>query len=119
MKAFTIAPLLAVLATGVVARNCTPGLFYCGYDLASIGKPYLYINKQYMMQQILTDFPNFSGNYGDQITQAMYDSGHNGQNPHDVIFYCEGGDSGIIKYVTQCRSGCHENPAGVSDVCNP
>jgi len=63
--------------------------------------------------------PNFIGNYDDQIAQALYDAGRYGQDPHDMIFYCEGGDNGVIKYATTCKAGCSENPAGVSDTCNP
>ena len=38
MKFFTITTALAVLATGAVARNCTPDLNYCGRTLLEIGK---------------------------------------------------------------------------------
>lgn len=38
MKFFTITTALAVLATGAVARNCSPGLNYCGRTLLEIGK---------------------------------------------------------------------------------
>ncbi|KAH8731862.1 hypothetical protein GQ44DRAFT_766911 [Phaeosphaeriaceae sp. PMI808] len=94
MKASTITSVLAALATSVIARNCTPGLDYCGYTLTAIG------------------------NYRDQINQAIHDSGHGGSNPNNVLFHCEGGNSGVIRFIADCSAGCYQNGVGVSDVCN-
>lgn len=38
MKSFTITTALLVLAGSAIARNCTPGLNYCGGTLLDIGK---------------------------------------------------------------------------------
>ncbi|KAF2795481.1 hypothetical protein K505DRAFT_324012 [Melanomma pulvis-pyrius CBS 109.77] len=59
----------------------------------------------------------FQGNYGDQIGQALHDSGHGSANHDKVIFYCEGGDDGLIKFAKECPGGCVDNGDGISDVC--
>lgn len=38
MQFSLIATVLAVVATGAIADNCTPGLDYCGKTLLSVGK---------------------------------------------------------------------------------
>lgn len=38
MQFTLVAAVLAVLATGAIADNCTPGLNYCGQTLLSKGK---------------------------------------------------------------------------------
>ncbi|KAJ6475379.1 hypothetical protein C8R45DRAFT_1009964 [Mycena sanguinolenta] len=91
----TIFVALLVLATGAIARNCTPGLNYCGRTLLDIGK------------------------YQPQIDQALHDA-HAGEANHgnDDLFHCVGGDSGVITFIKYCANGCHTKPSHVSDVCN-
>ncbi|KAJ6779275.1 hypothetical protein DFH09DRAFT_1180073 [Mycena vulgaris] len=93
MKSTTIATLL-VLATGTIARNCTPDLDYCGRTLIDIGK------------------------YQDSIDQALADTGQgNANGGSDDLFHCTG-DNGLIAFIEYCSNGCHDNGAGVSDACN-
>ncbi|KAH8685827.1 hypothetical protein BGZ60DRAFT_543000 [Tricladium varicosporioides] len=100
MQSFTITTVLAFLATAVVARNCTPGLEYCGKTLQGSSNA-------------------ISTNYQAQIDQALFAAGKTGQDWQNSIFHCVGGNNGVISYVTFCPQGCHQNPTGVSDVCNP
>ncbi|KAJ7044304.1 hypothetical protein C8F04DRAFT_1070136 [Mycena alexandri] len=70
MKSTTFAALL-VLATGAIARNCTPDLDYCGRTLLEIG------------------------NYQPQIDQALHDAGVGEANGGaDDLFHCSGGPNG-------------------------
>ncbi|KAJ7892654.1 hypothetical protein B0H13DRAFT_2665636 [Mycena leptocephala] len=94
MKSTTFAALL-VLATGAIARNCTPNLDYCGRTLLEIG------------------------NYQAQIDQALHDAGvGEADGGADDLFHCVGGANGVITFLGFCANGCHTNPIGVSDVCN-
>ncbi|ORY07647.1 hypothetical protein BCR34DRAFT_616608 [Clohesyomyces aquaticus] len=94
MKITAVSVILAAFATNVAARNCTPGLAYCGYTLNAI-----------------------SNNYNDQIIQALHSSGHGNSDPNKTLFYCRGTDAGLIDWVADCPHGCHQNGVGVSDVC--
>ncbi|PMD60383.1 uncharacterized protein K444DRAFT_560923 [Hyaloscypha bicolor E] len=92
---FTRTTMIIALATAAVARNCTPGLKYCGRTLLDIG------------------------NYADQIAQALADSNKGDSNGgRDDLFNCIGGSSGVIKFESICSNGCATEPAGVSDKCN-
>ncbi|KAJ7044320.1 hypothetical protein C8F04DRAFT_1389206 [Mycena alexandri] len=94
MKSTTFAALL-VLATGAIARNCTPDLDYCGRTLLEIGK------------------------YQPQIDQALHDAGAGEANGgSDDRFHCVGGSNGVITFLEFCANGCRTNPTGVSDTCN-
>ncbi|KAK2757014.1 hypothetical protein FQN54_004983 [Arachnomyces sp. PD_36] len=94
MKLTLLATALAAFTAGAIADNCVPGLFYCGSTL--VGK----------------------GNYQGQIDQAIHDAGQpeidNGAND---LFYCVGGDSGVIDWQRLCTSGCIDAGAGNSDHC--
>ncbi|KAK1770395.1 hypothetical protein QBC33DRAFT_566834 [Phialemonium atrogriseum] len=93
MKSFAITSVLLFLAGGAMARNCTPGLNYCGSTLNNIG------------------------NYQGQIDQALHDAGRaNGGS--DDLFHCVGGDSGVIDWIGYCPNGCRDNGKDVSDSCN-
>ncbi|KAJ6534951.1 hypothetical protein B0H19DRAFT_845654, partial [Mycena capillaripes] len=82
------------LATGAIARNCTPNLDYCGRTLLEIG------------------------NYQPQIDQALHDAGAGEANGGaDDRFHCVGGANGVITFLGFCANGCRTNPTGVSDVC--
>ncbi|KAJ6477969.1 hypothetical protein DFH09DRAFT_951921, partial [Mycena vulgaris] len=82
------------LATGAIARNCTPNLDYCGRTLLEIGK------------------------YQPQIDQALADAGQGEANGgSDDLFHCIGGDNGVIGFIKFCSNGCRTNPTGVSDTC--
>ncbi|KAJ7476447.1 hypothetical protein FB451DRAFT_1087230 [Mycena latifolia] len=96
MKSATVAfASLLVLVTSVVARNCTPGLNYCGRTLLEIGK------------------------YQPQIDQALADA-HQGEadGGADDLFGCAGGPNGVITFIRFCNNGCKTEPTGVSDVCH-
>ncbi|KAJ7892657.1 hypothetical protein B0H13DRAFT_2528896 [Mycena leptocephala] len=94
MKSTTFAALL-VLATGAIARNCTPNLDYCGRTLLDIG------------------------NYQPQIDQALHDAGvGEADGGADDLFHCVGGANGVIIFLGFCANGCRTNPTGVSDECN-
>ena len=96
MKPIQVLPifLLALASNGVLARNCTPGLNYCGRSLLNIGK------------------------YQPQIDQALADAGAGEANGGaDDLFYCVGGTNGVIRYVRYCSNGCHDAGSGASDYC--
>ncbi|KAL1985853.1 hypothetical protein VTN96DRAFT_7345 [Rasamsonia emersonii] len=95
MKSFTIATTTTIiLAIGAMARNCTPGLNYCGSTLLDIG------------------------HYQSQIDQAIADAGvPEVDNGRESLFHCIGGDNGVIKYLGDCPNGCHDAGAGNSDYC--
>ncbi|KAJ7506150.1 hypothetical protein B0H11DRAFT_2220065 [Mycena galericulata] len=96
MKSATVAfTSLLVLVTGAAARNCTPGLNYCGRTLLEIGK------------------------YQPQIDQALADAYQSeSDGGADDLFSCVGGPNGVISFIKFCDNGCDTKPAGVSDVCN-
>ncbi|KAJ7044355.1 hypothetical protein C8F04DRAFT_1070212 [Mycena alexandri] len=94
MKSTTFAAML-VLATGAIARNCTPDLNYCGRTLLEIG------------------------NYQPQIDQALHDAGAGEANGgSDDLFHCGGGPNGVITFIGFCANGCRTNPTNVNDACN-
>jgi hypothetical protein len=105
----------ALFATAVSSRNCKPGLFYCGSTLISIGKR----NKNQsgsLNIYVLTDQSRCTGNYGGQIDQAMYAAGKPFVDASKTLFYCVGGDNGVIAYVNTCGV-CQDNGADRSDKC--
>ncbi|MCJ1286466.1 hypothetical protein MMC26_005811 [Xylographa opegraphella] len=89
---------LTFLLGSVMASNCKPGLQYCGSTLLSVG------------------------NYQGQIDQCYYDvvgEGYEAPNGgKNMLFGCEGGRSGVIKYFKTCAAGCHDAGSGKSDYCN-
>ncbi|KAF3017070.1 hypothetical protein E8E14_006212 [Neopestalotiopsis sp. 37M] len=77
-----------------MARNCTPGLNYCGSTLLDIG------------------------DYQPQIDQALADAGEGNDNhARDYLFHCAGGDNGVIEFLQRCEHGCKDAGGGVSDRC--
>ncbi|KAJ8058578.1 hypothetical protein OCU04_012755 [Sclerotinia nivalis] len=83
------------LTTNTLARNCTPGLNYCGRTLLSIGK------------------------YQPQIDQSLADAGvGEADGGADDLFHCVGGSNGVISFLKYCVNGCKDEGSGVSDVCN-
>ncbi|KAJ7471624.1 hypothetical protein B0H11DRAFT_2237182 [Mycena galericulata] len=86
---------IACFATIAHASNCNPGLTYCGSSLIS------------------------KGNYQGQIDQALFCAGVvEVDSGHSSLFFCEGGDEGVISYVGQCAVGkCVDGGSGVSDHC--
>ncbi|OBT65214.1 hypothetical protein VE03_04687 [Pseudogymnoascus sp. 23342-1-I1] len=89
-----IAAALAVFTTGAIAGNCTPGLYYCGRTLMTVGK------------------------YQPQIDQAIYDAGKQLlDNGNEDLFYCIGNDNGLIKWSAYCSAGCFNAGHGKSDYC--
>ncbi|KAH7394806.1 hypothetical protein BKA66DRAFT_567195 [Pyrenochaeta sp. MPI-SDFR-AT-0127] len=93
MKAFIITPIIAMLATGVIAANCKKGLNYCGSSLLK------------------------KGDYQEQIDQALAVAGHPSWNGNNVLFSCLGGSSGSIKFIKGCGGGCKDNGENKSDTC--
>lgn len=65
--------------------------------------------------QTLTGFLQ-TGNYRAQLDQAMCDVGRCGQNSDNSLFYCIGGDSGVIQYNRGC-SRCVDGGSGRNDYC--
>ncbi|KAJ7741073.1 hypothetical protein B0H16DRAFT_1728711 [Mycena metata] len=98
MKAAYILAGITSLATLVLARNCTPGLIYCGSTLTAIA----------------------TGNaYQDQIDHAPFAARvvevDKGQSD---LFFCQGGASGVISYVASCAVGqCVDGGSGKNDHC--
>ncbi|KAI9645358.1 hypothetical protein NHQ30_006095 [Ciborinia camelliae] len=86
---------LTLKATSVLARNCTPGLAYCGKDLLGIG------------------------DYQGRIDQCLADAGQpEADGGADDLFYCPGGSDGIIKFIKYCDNGCTPQGTGLDDYCN-
>ncbi|KFZ04216.1 hypothetical protein V502_10319 [Pseudogymnoascus sp. VKM F-4520 (FW-2644)] len=95
-----IATVLAVFATSAIADNCTPGLNYCGKTLMAVSSPFL-------------------GKYQPQIDQAVYDAGRQLlNNGYGDLFYCVGGNNGVIQWKAFCSKGCVDAGRGDSDYCN-
>jgi len=82
-------------ASCALANNCTPGLDYCGLTLLH------------------------KGNYQAQIDQAIADAGvPEVDNGKSALFFCEGGDNGVIKFIEECTVGkCVDAGTGESDYC--
>jgi hypothetical protein len=57
------------------------------------------------------------GKYGPQIQQALYDAGHASWSGDNVLFKCQGGPNGAIKFVKGCGGGCVDNGNNKSDTC--
>ncbi|KIM41489.1 hypothetical protein M413DRAFT_27828 [Hebeloma cylindrosporum] len=78
-----------------LARNCTPGLRYCGSTLLDIG------------------------NYQGQIDQALADAGvQEVDNGKSALFFCQGGDNGVIQFIRECTVGqCVDAGTGNDDHC--
>ncbi|KFY77063.1 hypothetical protein V499_03468 [Pseudogymnoascus sp. VKM F-103] len=94
MQFTLLAAALAVFATGAIADNCKPGLFYCGSTLVSKGK------------------------YQAQIDQAIHDAGQQEiDNGKDDLFYCVGGNQGVIDWQKRCAGGCIDAGTDKSDHC--
>ncbi|KFY16906.1 hypothetical protein V492_01030 [Pseudogymnoascus sp. VKM F-4246] len=87
------AAAVAIFATGAVARNCKEDIYYCGYNLLSVG------------------------NYANQIQDAMAAVGRGGQDSSDVVFLCLGGSNGDIKFDEQCSGDCVDAGTDKSDHC--
>lgn len=60
------------------------------------------------------------GRYNDQMTQAVADAGKptDDYTKHNSLFRCDGGSSGLIKYMEFCDHGCSNNGHGKNDTCN-
>ncbi|KID60058.1 uncharacterized protein G6M90_00g030540 [Metarhizium brunneum] len=94
MKASLISAVLAILPF-VFARNCIPGVVYCGQTLIDIGA------------------------YHEQLFQANHCAGAP-RTDHDIrssLYYCVGGDGGVVNYMKVCSTGCKDNGPGNNDSC--
>ncbi|KFX89188.1 hypothetical protein V495_02804 [Pseudogymnoascus sp. VKM F-4514 (FW-929)] len=89
------ATVLAAFASSVIASNCIPGLYYCGKSLIAVGK------------------------YHAQIDLAVFDAGKQLiSNGLGDLFYCAGGNSGIIQWKAYCGNGCFDAGRDRSDYCS-
>ncbi|KAH6887761.1 hypothetical protein B0T10DRAFT_562972 [Thelonectria olida] len=88
--------LVAGLAAFGEARNCSPGLNYCGHVLLSIGKY----------------FPDIA----DELARAQKSKCLGKSHVTDAIYYCSG-NNGEIRYQKWCKNGCKNGGAGKNDHC--
>ena len=59
------------------------------------------------------------GNYQPQIDQALAGAGaRKFDGGADDLFHCEGGDNGVIRWLSHCHYRCRDNGPGNSDTCN-
>lgn len=65
------------------------------------------------MTELVLTLPK--GNYRAQIDQCLFEAGvtDNGK----ALFYCEGGDSGVIAYLQSCGQVCVDGGNGNNDAC--
>ncbi|KAM7191639.1 hypothetical protein V8F20_009246 [Naviculisporaceae sp. PSN 640] len=100
MVSFTTLAITA-LATLAAARNCTPGLRYCGKTLRAIAT---------------------GDNYNTQIREAYMEltgiSFPSQEEENDTLFHCLGGDNGDIVGLQVCPISCRDNGNGRSDECS-
>ncbi|KFY44048.1 hypothetical protein V494_01672 [Pseudogymnoascus sp. VKM F-4513 (FW-928)] len=94
MQPTLIATVVAVFAASAIADNCKPGLNYCGKTLRAVG------------------------NYQAQIDQAVFDAGQQLlNNGLGDLFYCVGGNNGVIRWKSHCGNGCVDGGRDHSDYC--
>ncbi|KAJ7261113.1 hypothetical protein C8J57DRAFT_1719866 [Mycena rebaudengoi] len=81
-------------ASFVVAKNCTPGLQYCGRTLLCIG------------------------NYIEQMDAAVKKAKIDPNHVLDTLYYRVGGTNGDIRVIKDCGAGaCIDGGEGNSDRC--
>ncbi|KAM7214737.1 hypothetical protein V8F06_009902 [Rhypophila decipiens] len=101
MRKLTVfATLLSTMAPLTAARNCTPGLVYCGKTLRKIAA-----ERQ---------------NYDRQIREAMAIWGYKDPTNEDMdnsLFYCGVIYDGYISMVTLCTTYCVDLGLGADDLC--
>ncbi|KAM7214369.1 hypothetical protein V8F06_010207 [Rhypophila decipiens] len=95
------AVVCAALATLTAARNCTPGLTYCGKTLRAIAT---------------------GNNYDKQMREAMLKNWGNAHptnfEMNNYLFACIGGPNGDIQVISSCfGKECIDNGNGKSDTC--
>ncbi|KAJ6783578.1 hypothetical protein PWT90_10200 [Aphanocladium album] len=95
MKFLSTTLALSVLAPLALARNCTPGFYYCGHTLLEIG------------------------NYHNQITNALVeaDKGTNYNWVNFSLFWCTGAPNGDIDFAQSCNGPCTNAGNGKNDHC--
>ncbi|KIM41485.1 hypothetical protein M413DRAFT_27825 [Hebeloma cylindrosporum] len=95
MKSLSISIGMFAFVNCALARNCTPGLSYCGSSLLTIG------NYQGQIDQVLSDYA---------IKEV--------DNGKSVLFYCIGGNTGVLQFVKDCGVGnCLSGGSAKSDGC--
>ncbi|KAI4869215.1 hypothetical protein F4820DRAFT_407600 [Hypoxylon rubiginosum] len=89
----SIATVLAVGVTPILAKSCDAPWEWCGWDLLRWG------------------------NYQDTITQALSDAGQPTDDRHveQSLFRCLDTDNGNIKFESFCSNGCSYGGTGDSD----
>ncbi|OAA73673.1 hypothetical protein ISF_00574 [Cordyceps fumosorosea ARSEF 2679] len=96
VKVHTVMAAFAAVAAPVAADNCKTGLYYCGYNLLSIGAYFMQIDEALERAGICTSHANVD----------------------DSLFYCVGGGNGAISHVKVCDKGkCHDGGGGNNDYC--
>ena len=74
-----------------------------------------------MKHQKTHPIDHLSGNYFDQINEALATAGQSQDSDHvnNSLFFCINDDNtnGNIKFVTFCTKGCQDGGAGNSDYC--
>jgi hypothetical protein len=119
MKTTLIATTLVILAAGATANNCKEGLYYCGQTLLDIGKKSTF--KRHSVKVLWENTKEvlyIIGNYQPQIDQAIFDASQQEiDNGKEDLFFCDGGDNGIINWTTRCSGGCVDAGPGNSDHC--
>ncbi|KAF5008935.1 hypothetical protein FDECE_4798 [Fusarium decemcellulare] len=84
--------VVATLASFGAARNCTPGLYYCGSALLQVG--------------------NYYDPIEDALAAAKKGICADRRHVNDSLFYCLHGTNGDIKYKAFCSKGCSNNGIG-------
>ncbi|XWW98458.1 hypothetical protein V2A60_006458 [Cordyceps javanica] len=93
----TLVTLAAVMLTGfATAKDCTPGLNYCGHTLYAKG------NYDFIIQQCLAD----NGVADDSSTR------------NQALFRCRGDPYGYVQYLEYCGRGCVDAGTGQNDYCS-
>ncbi|KAM7214733.1 hypothetical protein V8F06_009898 [Rhypophila decipiens] len=90
--------VLTALATLAAARNCTPGLDYCGYILRDIAT---------------------GNNYDAQMKSALRKLGVpvNESSMTHGLFYCIPGGDGDVQALAICANGCLNGGKERNDFC--
>ncbi|KAM7195832.1 hypothetical protein V8F33_006481 [Rhypophila sp. PSN 637] len=90
--------VLSALATLAAARNCTPGLDYCGKTLRAIAT---------------------GSNYDAQMKAPLRERGIpvNEGSMNDSLFYCVGGSNGDVRVLLHCPKGCLDGGKKRNNFC--
>jgi hypothetical protein len=121
--------ILAGLAAVQVAlaRNCVPGVQYCGKDLLSIGTcfhlsppPSTRITFANASESRILTPMTLTGNYQELVNQCLLDNGIPTTKPRgDFLFLCYGTSDGLLDFLGDCGPGnCVVAGANEDDFCS-